>query len=307
MAVESIRENAGSERQSAAAQDPHSLAGRRPAGYLIDRRFYEANRLGAQAAQRQVQLAAPRGHPRRHVKLDRAGKTNRERGGDSDQQRRKMRVHDAAADQMRALKIAPDFISTAEGSVLIELGKTGDLHGDGGTTACRDSPRQRQGLVTSEYDARRATENHAREATEGNNPPNAGDSTIDRLPARGTDKALASARLARLRCDSGIPADADSSITGAFVALALRSNAAGRGNAETFATDDTVAATSVGIVDDRGAARLGDEEDARGGSGHELWNDGTDILWRFRRRRRAAFSGSECKTCWRWPAAAFDG
>jgi len=28
------------------------------------------------------------------------------------------------ADQMRPLKITPDFISTAEGSVLIELGKT---------------------------------------------------------------------------------------------------------------------------------------------------------------------------------------
>jgi len=28
------------------------------------------------------------------------------------------------ADQLRALKITPDFISTAEGSVLIELGKT---------------------------------------------------------------------------------------------------------------------------------------------------------------------------------------
>src|SRR5262249_57558419 len=36
----------------------------------------------------------------------------------------KMRADGRAADQMRPLKITPDFISTAEGSVLIELGKT---------------------------------------------------------------------------------------------------------------------------------------------------------------------------------------
>src|SRR4029077_11827250 len=35
-----------------------------------------------------------------------------------------LRVDGRSADQMRALKITPDFISTAEGSVLIELGKT---------------------------------------------------------------------------------------------------------------------------------------------------------------------------------------
>ena len=35
-----------------------------------------------------------------------------------------MRADGRTADQMRALKITPDFISTAEGSVLIELGNT---------------------------------------------------------------------------------------------------------------------------------------------------------------------------------------
>ena len=35
-----------------------------------------------------------------------------------------MRVDGRTADQMRPLKITPDFISTAEGSVLIELGNT---------------------------------------------------------------------------------------------------------------------------------------------------------------------------------------
>jgi len=34
------------------------------------------------------------------------------------------RADGRTADQMRPLKITPDYISTAEGSVLIELGKT---------------------------------------------------------------------------------------------------------------------------------------------------------------------------------------
>jgi ribonuclease PH len=35
-----------------------------------------------------------------------------------------VRVDGRTADQMRTLKMTPDFISTAEGSVLIELGNT---------------------------------------------------------------------------------------------------------------------------------------------------------------------------------------
>ena len=35
-----------------------------------------------------------------------------------------MRVDGRNADQMRSVKITPDFISTAEGSVLIEVGNT---------------------------------------------------------------------------------------------------------------------------------------------------------------------------------------
>src|SRR5256885_12867813 len=38
----------------------------------------------------------------------------------------RVRVDGRTADQMRPLKITPDFISTAEGSVLIELGNTRD-------------------------------------------------------------------------------------------------------------------------------------------------------------------------------------
>src|SRR2546423_9767547 len=82
----------------------------------------------------------------------------------------RVRVDGRTADQMRPLKITPDFISTAEGSVLIELGNTrvictatvddgvpGFLKGSG------------KGWVTSEYGMLpRATEERtAREATRG--------------------------------------------------------------------------------------------------------------------------------------------
>ena len=81
-----------------------------------------------------------------------------------------MRPDGRGADQMRSLKITPDFISTAEGSVLIELGKTrvictasvndgvpGFLKGAG------------KGWVTGEYGMLpRATEERtAREAARG--------------------------------------------------------------------------------------------------------------------------------------------
>src|SRR4030088_1535671 len=82
----------------------------------------------------------------------------------------RVRVDGRTADQMRPLKITPDFISTAEGSVHIELGNTrvictasvddgvpGFLKGTG------------KGWVTSEYGMLpRATEERTpREATRG--------------------------------------------------------------------------------------------------------------------------------------------
>src|SRR6202048_5181662 len=73
-------------------------------------------------------------------------------------------------DQMRELKITPDFISQAEGSVLIELGKTRVICtatvDDGVPSFLRGSGK---GWVTSEYGMLpRATEERtAREATRG--------------------------------------------------------------------------------------------------------------------------------------------
>src|SRR6202043_2265393 len=63
-----------------------------------------------------------------------------------------LRVDGRSADQMRALKITPDFISPAEGSVLIELGKTRVIctatFDDGVPGFLKGSGK---GWVTSEY------------------------------------------------------------------------------------------------------------------------------------------------------------
>ena len=171
----------------------------------------------------------------------------------------KVRIDGRAADQMRALKITPDFISTAEGSVLIELGKTrvictasvddgvpGFLKGSG------------KGWVTSEYGMLlRATEERtAREATRGKQTGRTLE--IQRLIGRSlraiTDQEAMGERTVWIDCDV-IEADGGTrtaSITGAFVALALafeRMVAAGIWKSSPII--DTVAATSVGIVDDR--------------------------------------------------------
>ncbi len=80
------------------------------------------------------------------------------------------RSDNRAADQMRPLKITPDFISTAEGSVLIELGNTRVICtatvDDGVPLFLKGSGK---GWVTSEYGMLpRATEDRTpREATRG--------------------------------------------------------------------------------------------------------------------------------------------
>src|SRR5882672_1673382 len=140
----------------------------------------------------------------------------------------RVRVDGRTADQMRPLKITPDFISTAEGSVLIELGNTrvictatvddgvpGFLKGSG------------KGWVTSEYGMLpRATEERTpREATRGKQSGRTLE--IQRLIGRSlravTDQEALGERTVWIDCDV-IQADGGTrtaSITGAFVALAL--------------------------------------------------------------------------------------
>jgi ribonuclease PH len=196
-----------------------------------------------------------------------------------------VRIDGRNADQMRALKIVPDFISTAEGSVLIELGNTrvictasvedgvpGFLKGTG------------KGWITGEYGMLpRATEERTpREATRGKQTGRTQE--IQRLIGRSlravTDQEALGEKTVWIDCDV-IQADGGTrtaSITGAFVALALafeRMVAAGIWRSSPLI--DTVAATSVGIVDDQALLDLAYEEDSRAevdmnvvmtGSGH---------------------------------------
>jgi ribonuclease PH len=182
-----------------------------------------------------------------------------------------VRIDGRNADQMRALKIVPDFISTAEGSVLIELGNTrvictasvedgvpGFLKGTG------------KGWITGEYGMLpRATEERTpREATRGKQTGRTQE--IQRLIGRSlravTDQEALGEKTVWIDCDV-IQADGGTrtaSITGAFVALALafeRMVAAGIWRSSPLI--DTVAATSVGIVDDQALLDLAYEEDSR--------------------------------------------
>jgi ribonuclease PH len=197
----------------------------------------------------------------------------------------KVRSDGRGPDQLRPLKITPDFISTAEGSVLIELGKTrvictasvddgvpGFLKGSG------------KGWVTSEYGMLpRATEERtAREAARGKQSGRTLE--IQRLIGRSlraiTDQEALGERTVYLDCDV-IQADGGTrtaSITGAFVALALAmERMIAAGILKNSPLIDTVAATSVGIVEDRALLDLVYDEDSRAevdmnvvmtGSGH---------------------------------------
>ena len=167
-----------------------------------------------------------------------------------------MRVDGRSPDQMRPLKMTPDFISTAEGSVLIELGSTrvictatvddgvpGFLKGSG------------KGWVTSEYGMLpRATEERTqREATKGKQSGRTLE--IQRLIGRSlravTDQEALGERTVWIDCDV-IQADGGTrtaSITGAFVALTLAlERLVAAGMLRAVPLTDSVAATSVGLV-----------------------------------------------------------
>lgn len=174
-------------------------------------------------------------------------------------------------DQMRPLKITPDFIATAEGSVLIELGGTrvictatvddgvpGFLKGSG------------KGWVTSEYGMLpRATEERTpREAARGKQSGRTLE--IQRLIGRSlraaTDQEALGERTVWIDCDV-IQADGGTrtaSITGAFVALGLAlEKLVEAGTLTSVPLKDFVAAVSVGIVDGEVLLDLCYEEDSR--------------------------------------------
>jgi ribonuclease PH len=174
-------------------------------------------------------------------------------------------------DQLRPLKITPDFISTAEGSVLIELGSTRVICtatvDDGVPQFLKGSGK---GWVTAEYGMLpRATEDRTpREAARGKQSGRTIE--IQRLIGRSlrasVDQTMIGERTVFIDCDV-IQADGGTrtaSITGAFVALALAfERLVAAGILKKSPVIDTVAAISVGLVDDRALLDLAYEEDSR--------------------------------------------
>jgi ribonuclease PH len=172
---------------------------------------------------------------------------------------------------MRPAKFTPDFIPTAEGSVLIEVGQTRVIC----TASAEDSvpsflKGSGKGWVTSEYGMLpRATEQRTpREASRGR--PSGRTLEIQRLIGRSlravTDQEALGERTVWVDCDV-IQADGGTrtaSITGAFVALALAlERLVAAGILKSVPLRDSVAATSVGIVDEEVLLDLSYEEDSR--------------------------------------------
>jgi ribonuclease PH len=182
-----------------------------------------------------------------------------------------MRNDGRHADQLRMVKITPDFISQAEGSVLMELGKTRVICTatveDGVPSFLKGSGK---GWVTSEYGMLpRATEERTpREAARGKQSGRTLE--IQRLIGRSlraiTDQEAMGEKTVFIDCDV-IEADGGTrtaSITGAFVAFALAmERLVTAGMLKTSPLIDSVAATSVGIVDDVTLLDLCYEEDSR--------------------------------------------
>src|SRR5438445_6301848 len=174
-------------------------------------------------------------------------------------------------DQMRPVNIVPGFLSTAEGSVLIEVGNTRVIC----TASVEESVpffmRNRgQGWISSEYSMlpRSTLTRTPREVNKGR--PSGRTHEIQRLIGRSlravTDLERLGERTLWIDCDV-IQADGGTrtaSITGAFVALGLAlEKLVEAGTLTSVPLRDYVAAISVGIVDGEVLLDLNYEEDSR--------------------------------------------
>jgi ribonuclease PH len=182
-----------------------------------------------------------------------------------------MRSDGRACDQMRPVKLTPDFVPVAEGSVLIEIGQTRVICtatlDDGVPSFLKGTGK---GWVTAEYGMLpRATEQRtARESTRGRQSGRTLE--ISRLIGRSlravTDQQKLGERTVWLDCDV-IQADGGTrtaSITGAYVAIALAfERMVATGILKSMPLLDSVAATSVGLVRGDPVLDLCYEEDSR--------------------------------------------
>ncbi len=181
------------------------------------------------------------------------------------------RTDNRAPDQLRPLNIIPEFIRTAEGSCLIEVGNTRVIC----TATVEESVpswmrNSGKGWITSEYGMlpRSTHTRSARESARGK----VGGRTheIQRLIGRSmravVDLQRMGERTVWIDCDV-IQADGGTrtaSITGGFVAMALAlQKLVASGALKSLPLRDTVAATSVGIVDGTPMLDLAYDEDSR--------------------------------------------
>ena len=182
-----------------------------------------------------------------------------------------MRVDGRAAHDLRPVKMTPDFIPSAEGSVLIEMGGTRVI-----VTATVDDgvpsflKGKGKGWVTGEYGMlpRSTEERTPRESARGRQSGRTLEiqRMIGRTLRAATDLKALGERTVWLDCDV-IQADGGTrtaSVTAAFVALALAlERMVAAGMMRSVPLIDSVAATSVGIVDDKLLLDLAYEEDSR--------------------------------------------
>src|ERR1043165_3998888 len=182
-----------------------------------------------------------------------------------------MRSDGRLDEQLRPTRITPNYLIHAEGSVLVESGKTKVICA--ASVEDRVPPFRRnsgKGWVTAEYGMlpRATTTRTQREASAGR----VGGRTqeIQRLIGRSlravTRMEELGERTITLDCDV-IQADGGTrtaSITGAFVALALAVSRLGEQDLlRTMPVSDFVAATSVGIVDGEPMLDLAYSEDSQ--------------------------------------------
>ena len=181
------------------------------------------------------------------------------------------RSDNRSPEQMRPVNIVADYISTAEGSCLIELGNTRVIC----TATIEDSVPQflrnsGKGWVTAEYGMlpRATLTRTAREVSKGRASGRTHE--IQRLIGRSlravTDMDKLGERTLFIDCDV-IQADGGTrtaSITGAFVAMGLAlMRMVESGTISVAPIRDYVAATSIGIVDGEVMLDLAYEEDSR--------------------------------------------
>ncbi|HEX8814683.1 MAG TPA: ribonuclease PH [Terriglobales bacterium] len=181
------------------------------------------------------------------------------------------RSDNRTADQIRPVNIFPDYIHTAEGSVLIEVGNTRVIC----TASLEETvpPFLRntgKGWITAEYSMlpRSTLTRTPREVNKGRQSGRTHE--IQRLVGRSlravTDLARLGERTVWIDCDV-IQADGGTrtaAITGAFVALGLAlEKLVQTGNLTSVPLRDYIAAISVGIVDGEILLDLAYEEDSR--------------------------------------------